>query len=301
MTTSIKEILKARNVINQDLRKISSEDWFRSQPANIKANTIASQLLHQAIIAKNPNEISDALIKCIEQKVWEGMAYMASVPSKRKLISYTPIEWLRQEICIEPDTLMRLIAGVMPDPELTSNASIELINLVAKEEPKTLVILSNNYWHYSNNYMLGWLEIFENLEKFDTSWLKVSLVLNEKIDSIYQGPDDAKNRSSKNNDLASDSISKLVRTLSQLIDDPAKCEAKGTNTFKVSNALDRLLRGITISAEKAKREAGLEKSKKTNCGYSITGKPKNVAGRIIRRLGIGPARRIALAILEEAK
>ena len=166
MTTSIKEILKARNVINQDLRKISSEDWFRSQPANIKANTIASQLLHQAIIAKNPNEISDALIKCIEQKVWEGMAYMASVPSKRKLISYTPIEWLRQEICIEPDTLMRLIAGVMPDPELTSNASLELINQVAIEEPKTLVILSNNYWHYSNNYMLGWLEIFENLEKF---------------------------------------------------------------------------------------------------------------------------------------
>ena len=69
MTTSIKEILKARYVINEDLRKISSEDWFRSQPANIKANTIASQLLHQAIIAKNPNEISDALIKCIEQKV----------------------------------------------------------------------------------------------------------------------------------------------------------------------------------------------------------------------------------------
>ena len=58
MTTTIKEILKARNVINQDLRKISSEDWFRSQPANIKANTIASQLLHQAIIAKNPNSAS---------------------------------------------------------------------------------------------------------------------------------------------------------------------------------------------------------------------------------------------------
>ena len=301
MTTTIKEILKARNVINQDLRKISSEDWFRSQPANIKANTIASQLLHQAIIAKNPNEISDALIKCIEQKVWEGMAYMASVPSKRKLVSFTAIEWLRQEISIEPDTLMRIISGVIPDPDLTSNASIKLIELVAKEEPKTLLMLSNNYWHYSNNYMLGWLEIFENLQKFDVSWLKVSLVLNEKIDDIYKWQDDVNNLSSRNNDLASDNVSKLVRTLSQLIDDPVKCEAKGTNIIKVNNALDRLLRGITTSVEKAKREAGLEKSKKTNCGYSITGKPKNVAGRIIRRLGVVPARRIALAILEGTK
>ena len=301
MTTSAKEILNAKYVINDDLRKISADDWFRSQPANIKANTILSQLLHQAIITKNPNEISDALIKCIEQKVWEGMAYMASVPSKRKLVSFTAIEWLRQEISIEPDTLMRIISGVIPDPDLTSNASIKLIELVAKEEPKTLLMLSNNYWHYSNNYMLGWLEIFENLQKFDVSWLKVSLVLNEKIDDIYKWQDDVNNLSSRNNDLASDNVSKLVRTLSQLIDDPVKCEAKGTNIIKVNNALDRLLRGITTSVEKAKREAGLEKSKKTNCGYSITGKPKNVAGRIIKRLGAVPARRIALAILEGTK
>ena len=73
MTTSIKEILKARNVINQDLRKISSEDWFRSQPANIKANTIASQLLHQAIIAKNPMRFPMHLLSVLNKrygKVW---------------------------------------------------------------------------------------------------------------------------------------------------------------------------------------------------------------------------------------
>ena len=39
--------------------------------------------------------------------------------AKEKIVSYTPIEWLRQELCLEPDTLMRLIAGVIPDPLTT--------------------------------------------------------------------------------------------------------------------------------------------------------------------------------------
>ena len=32
--------------------------------------------------------------------------------------------------------------------------------------------------------MLGWVEIFENLQKFDNAWVKVSLVLREKINNI---------------------------------------------------------------------------------------------------------------------
>tara|TARA_B100000989_G_scaffold298608_1_gene288713 strand:- start:2205 stop:3107 length:903 start_codon:yes stop_codon:yes gene_type:complete len=300
MTITSNEI-KNSLLFNNEISEISEIEWFKSQPVNIKANTILSQLLHQAIIAKNPNAISNAFINCIEQKVWEGMAYMASIPSKRKLISYTPIEWLRQEICVEPDTLMRNIAGVVPDPILTSNASIALIDLLAKEEPDSLVNLADNYYGYSDDYMLGWHEIFKNLQKFDRSWLKVSLILSEKINNIFEETEQTNKSYSKVNNKASDSVSRLIRTLSLLSDDPDECESKGTNLFKVQYALDRLLRGITTSVEKAKREAGLEKSKKTNCGYSITGKPKNVAGRIIRRIGVGPARRIALAILEGTK
>ena len=49
---------KSSRRINDDLRKLSESEWFSSQKQNIKANTISSQLLHQAIISKNPNEIS---------------------------------------------------------------------------------------------------------------------------------------------------------------------------------------------------------------------------------------------------
>ena len=83
MTISSKKIKNAK-LNNKEIAKISSNEWFSSQPTNIKANTIATKLLHEAIIAKNPNEIAYALINCIEQKVWEGIAYMESVPSKRK-------------------------------------------------------------------------------------------------------------------------------------------------------------------------------------------------------------------------
>ena len=293
--------IKISRRINDDLTNLSENKWFSSQPKNIKSNTISSQLLHQAIIAKNPNEIANGFINCIKQKVWEKMAYMSSVPSKRKVVTYTPIEWIRKELCLEPDTLIRLITGVMPDPNLTSNASIALINLLAKEEPYSLLMLSENYYGYSDNYMIGWREIFENLQKFDPSWLKVSLLLNNKISNIFEASENIYQINNKVVKPSSDNTSKLVKTLSLLIRDSDKCEAKGTSVIKVQYALDRLLRGITNNVNEAKREAGLEKSRKVNCGYSITGKPKNVAGRIIKRLGIGPAKRIAIAILEASK
>ena len=198
---------------------------------------------------------------------------MASVPSKRKIVTYTPIEWLRQELCLEPDTLMRLIAGVIPDPLTTSNASIALIELVAKEEPNSLLMLSENYYGYSDNYMLGWREIFDNLQKFDPAWLKVSLLLSERINNVFEARENINPPTTAANKDASDNVSRLVRTLTLLIRDSDKCESRGTSVIKVQYALDRLLRGITKTVEKAKREAGLEKSKKTNCGYTITGKP----------------------------
>ena len=111
---------------------------------------------------------------------------MPSVPSKRKVLNYSPIEWLRQVIGVEPDTFMRSIAGIIPDTEIASKASISLMNLVANEEPKTLIELSNNYL-LEANYMLGWREIFEKLQSFDKGWEKVSLNLDEVTSYINSG------------------------------------------------------------------------------------------------------------------
>ena len=288
---------KVTNLKIEDSSDKEINNWFLDQSPRTRANTISSQILYEAYISKNCNQISIAFQNCVDQKVWESIAFMPSVPSKRKVLNYSPIEWLRQVIGVEPDTFMRSIAGIIPDTEIASKASISLINLVANEEPKTLIELSNNYL-LESNYMLGWREIFEKLQSFDKGWEKVSLNLDEVTSYINSGKG-ANNKINKTNkNISSDNVSIFIRKLNYLIDNPEKCKLKGTTTEKVKFALNRLIRGITSTVGEAKKEAGLDKTKKVNCGYSITGKPKNVALRIVRRLGREPAQKIAKAIME---
>lgn len=291
---------KITNLKIEDYTEIDINNWFLEQPPRTKANTISSQILHEAYISKNCNQISIAFQNCVDQKVWESIAYMPSVPSKRRVIKYSPIEWLRQEIGVEPDTFMRSMAGIIPDTEIVSKASISLINLVAIDEPKTLIELSNNYL-LGANYMLGWRDIFEKLQSFDKGWEKVSLILNKKIRELISIKGKNNKTSYKVKNISSDNVSVFIRKLNYLIDNPEKCKLKGTTTKKVKFALNRLIRGITATVGEAKKEAGLDKTKKVNCGYSITGKPKNVALRIVRRLGREPAQKIARAIMEVTK
>ena len=291
---------KITNLKIEDYTEIDINNWFLEQPPRTKANTISSQILHEAYISKNCNQISIAFQNCVDQKVWESIAYMPSVPSKRRVVKYSPIEWLRQEIGVEPDTFMRSMAGIIPDTEIVSKASISLINLVAIDEPKTLIELSNNYL-LGANYMLGWRDIFEKLQSFDKGWEKVSLILNKKIRELISIKGKNNKTSYKVKNISSDNVSVFIRKLNYLIDNPEKCKLKGTTTKKVKFALNRLIRGITATVGEAKKEAGLDKTKKVNCGYSITGKPKNVALRIVRRLGSGPAQKIARAIMEVTK
>ncbi len=291
---------KITNLKIEDYREIEINNWFLEQPPRTRANTISSQILHEAYISKNCNQISIAFQNCIDQKVWESIAYMPSVPSKRRVIKYSPIEWLRKEIGVEPDTFMRSMAGIIPDTEIVSKASISLINLVAIDEPKTLIELSNNYL-LGANYMLGWRDIFEKLQSFDKGWEKVSLILNKITGELISTRGENNKTSNKVKNISSDNVSVFVRKLNYLIDNPEKCKLKGTTTEKVKFALNRLIRGITSTVGEAKKEAGLDKTKKVNCGYSITGKPKNVALRIVRRLGREPAQKIAMAIIEVTK
>ena len=291
---------KITNLKIEDYTEIDINNWFFEQPPRTKANTISTQILHEAYISKNCNQISIAFQNCVDQKVWESIAYMPSVPSKRRVVKYSPIEWLRQEIGVEPDTFMRSMAGIIPDTEIVSKASISLINLVAIDEPKTLIELSNNYL-LGANYMLGWRDIFEKLQSFDKGWEKVSLILNKKIRELISIKGKNNKTSYKVKNISSDNVSVFIRKLNYLIDNPEKCKLKGTTTKKVKFALNRLIRGITATVGEAKKEAGLDKTKKVNCGYSITGKPKNVALRIVRRLGREPAQKIARAIMEVTK
>ena len=156
---------KVSNLKIEDSSDKEINNQFLDQSPRTRANTISSQILYEAYISKNCNQISIAFQNCVDQKVWESIAFMPSVPSKRKVLNYSPIEWLRQVIMLS-QILLCSIAGIIPDTEIASKASISLMNLVANEEPKTLIELSNNYL-LEANYMLGWREIFEKLQSFD--------------------------------------------------------------------------------------------------------------------------------------
>ena len=93
-----------------------------------------------------------------------------------------------------------------------------------------------------------------------------------------------------------DRKSRLIRTLTNLKEDPEACKAKGTTSEKVQEALTRLVRGITPSVEAAKREAGIALATKPTGGLGIRGAADDVARRIIATVGAEQARRIADSI-----
>ena len=100
------------------------------------------------------------------------------------------------------------------------------------------------------------------------------------------------------NGMPKDRKSRLVRTLTNLKNDPVACKEKGTTPEKVSTALTRLVRGITPSVEAAKREAGIAASTKPAGGLGVRGAASDVAKRLIRMVGADHAKRIATAVLE---
>ena len=124
--------------------EIQAEKWLTSLPSKIKANTLCTQTMREHWATKNPSQIAISFVDCVEQKVWEQIAYLPSVESKREVRSYTAIEWIRECIGAEPDQLMRTVAGYLPNANEANKAAIRLIELMLAEEPKTLNELSDD-------------------------------------------------------------------------------------------------------------------------------------------------------------
>ena len=105
----------------------------------------------------------------------------------------------------------------------------------------------------------------------------------------------------KNKDLPLDSRSKLIKTLTKLKDRPLLCKSRGTTTERVSETLNKLLRGLIPSVQEAKRQAGLLSKTKSYKSIGISGNPKNIAKKIINSIGRKSANQIANQILEALK
>ena len=103
------------------------------------------------------------------------------------------------------------------------------------------------------------------------------------------------------NYLPADKRSKLIRSLEKLKDRPLMCKARGTTTERVSDTLNRFLRGLIPSVEMAKKEAGLVNKKKPVGGIGIRGNSTVVAKRIIKTIGKESALKLANQIMEVLK
>lgn len=286
----------------------AANEWLATLPLNVRANTVATQVLQQHWITNSPRQMAETLADCIKQKAWEGVAYMPSVPSKREVRSYAPLEWLRECIGAEPDQLMRVLAGQQLTKEDTEPAAAGLVLLMSESEPETLRDLCKDV-QVGESTMVGWLGLIKQCNWGTALEVLTNSVKNER--GGQKGNDnanknDAPHRGVSNSDPTlganhhpTDRKSRLIRTLSNLKADPEACKAKGTNTEKVSGALSRLVRGLTPSIEAAKREAGIATKKKVNAGLGIRGPAPDVAKRVIRDVGKAAAKEIALAILAQ--
>jgi hypothetical protein len=290
-----------------------AEQWLQSLPPEIRAHTVSTQALKEHWITNSPKQLAVTFVDCVTQRAWDGIAYMPSVESKREVRHYTPLQWMRECIGAEPDELMRTVAGHLPNAEEASAAAITMIDLLKDEEPDTLRELCRDYRHGESN-MLGWNSLFKMLQEADPVWSQAQAQLQEAVKGKPGGngsnqytKSNATQRVAKQVDPTlngagrqpKDRKSRLIRTLTNLKEDPEACKEKGTTPEKVQAALTKLVRGITPSVEAAKREAGIALPTKPVGGLGIRGAAEDVARRIIATVGADHARRIADAIHQQ--
>ena len=219
-----------------------AEDWLKSLPPEIRAHTVSTQALKEHWITNSPKQLAITFVDCVQQRAWDGIAYMPSVESKREVRHYTPLQWMRECIGAEPDELMRTVAGHLPSAEEASAAAITMIDLLKDEEPDTLRELCADYRHGESN-MLGWNSLFKMLQEADPVWAQAQAQLQEAVKGKPGGQpgnsnaskNDAPQRGASNADptlganrCPTDRKSRLIRTLTNLKEDPEACQAKGT-------------------------------------------------------------------------
>ena len=284
----------------------AAEQWLQSLPPEIRAHTISTQALKEHWITNSPKQLAITFVDCVKQRAWDGIAYMPSVESKREVRHYTPLQWMRECIGAEPDELMRTVAGHLPNAEEASAAAVTMIELLQEEEPETLRELCRDYKHGESN-MLGWNSLFKMLQEADPVWAQAQAQLQEAVKGKRGRP--SAGNSAQRAELSDPTVasygapkdrkSRLIRTLTNLKEDPVACQAKGTTAEKVQEALTKLVRGLTPSVEAAKREAGIALPTKPAGGLGVRGAAEDVAKRLIATVGPDQAKRIANAILQQ--
>lgn len=291
---------------HEQAAKTSADEWLKSLDPKIRINTKVSEHIHELWLSNSPRQLAIVFTDAVQQRVWEQIAYMPAVASKREIRSYTFMGWMRDYIGAEPDEFIRTITGHNPSADEGSAATIATVELMAEEEPDTLRELCLDHRNGETN-MLGWDGLLKQKENTDPAWSAARVALQEAVKNPKGG--DRKSNEIKRHGVATDATvavnghpkdrkSRLVRTLNNLANNPDECKKKGTTPEKVEAAKARLVRGLTPSVEAAKREAGIALPAKPHGGLGVRGAANDVAKRLIKTVGAEHAKRIANAVLE---
>ena len=294
---------------------VDAQNWLSTLPREIQIKTLSTQILKEHWLTKNSSALSIALIDCFKQKAWEKVAYMPSVKSKREIKEYKrAVEWIRDCLKVEPDELIRVITGHQASAKTGSEAVTFLVETVAKEEPGSLKQLCDDF-SLGKSKMIGWEKLLGIMKEIDPEWQKAhdrlkELMQRENLEKINPNSyrqnnlfeiKNIENQSkSKKNYLPKDKRSKLIRSLEKLKNRPLLCKSRGTTPERVSETLNRFLRGLIPTVEMAKKEAGLV-NKKSVGGIGIRGNSTVVAKRIIKTIGKESALKLANQIMEVLK
>ena len=294
---------------------VDAQNWLSTLPREIQIKTLSTQILKEHWLTKNSSALSMALIDCFKQKAWEKVAYMPSVKSKREIKEYKrAVEWIRDCLKVEPDELIRVITGHQASAKTGSEAVTFLVETVAKEEPGSLKQLCDDF-SLGKSKMIGWEKLLGIMKEIDPEWQKAhdrlkELMQRENLEKINANSyrqnnlfeiKNIENQSkSKKNYLPKDKRSKLIRSLEKLKNRPLLCKSRGTTPERVSETLNRFLRGLIPTVEMAKKEAGLV-NKKSVGGIGIRGNSTVVAKRIIKTIGKESALKLANQIMEVLK
>lgn len=294
---------------------VDAQNWLSTLPREIQIKTLSTQILKEHWLTKNSSALSMALIDCFKQKAWEKVAYMPSVKSKREIKEYKrAVEWIRDCLKVEPDELIRVITGHQASAKTGSEAVTFLVETVAKEEPGSLKQLCDDF-SLGKSKMIGWEKLLGIMKEIDPEWQKAHDRLKElmqrenleklnansyKQNNLFEIKNIENQSKSKKNYLPKDKRSKLIRSLEKLKNRPLLCKSRGTTPERVSETLNRFLRGLIPTVEMAKKEAGLIYKKPVG-GIGVRGNSTVVAKRIIKTIGKESALKLANQIMEVLK
>jgi hypothetical protein len=276
------------------------QQFFDELPQSVRLNTELSERLKSHYLTNSPKQVAMTLVSCIQGRVWEAVAYMAGAERHQEVRQYTPLQWMRECIGVEPDELMRTVAGDLADPEEAASAAKTLTELVKAEEPQTFRRYLADVELPKGIKLPGWRRLLQEKAKIPGGpWVEAQAALDR----------DAKGEAGDNQHTGSGGpplpkgITKaehgtrdnIRRRLERYAADPAACAERGVKPEQVDRALTLFLRG-QLSAAAAEREAGLAKPRNQAARLRMGGTVNDIAMRLIEAMGRDKAAELATVL-----